>query len=211
VPERVPDATRRLHATAKAELARHGVLTRGAVAAERTQGGFAAVYPVLKALEDAGKCRRGYFVEGLGGAQFSLPGAVDRMRTTPAGPQPKAVVLAATDPANPFGAALAWPDTPGEHGGHRAGRKAGASVVLVDGELALYAEKGGRSLLIIGQDPAVLRTAVIALADAARAGIVGPLALERVNGAPLAFDSPVGAALGEAGFVRTPKGLRLRV
>jgi ATP-dependent Lhr-like helicase len=210
-PEREPDATRRLHASAKAQLARHGVLTRGAVASERTQGGFAAVYPVLKALEDAGKCRRGYFVEGLGGAQFALPGAVDRMRTTPTTPDRAAVVLAATDPANPFGAALAWPDVPGEDGGHRAGRKAGASVVLVDGMLALYAEKGGRSLLALADDPAMLRTAVIALADAARAGTVGPLAVERVNGAPLAYDSPVGAALSDAGFVRTPKGLRLRV
>ncbi len=211
VPHREPDATKRLHAAARAALARHGLLPRGAVAAERVAGGFAAVYPVLKAMEDAGRCRRGYFVEGLGGAQFALPGAVDRLRTEPAGRDGGAVVLAATDPANPYGAALAWPDSPAEHAGHRAGRKAGASVVLIDGRLALYAEKGGRSLLALTEDPAELRSGVIALADAARAGTAGALAIERVDGAPIAFDSPVGAALSEAGFVRTPKGLRLRI
>ncbi|HJR19969.1 MAG TPA: DEAD/DEAH box helicase, partial [Actinomycetota bacterium] len=211
VPVDQDSPTQRSHALATALLDRHGVLTRAAVRGEGHPGGFAGVYPVLRAMEESGRCRRGYFVAGLGGAQFALPGAVDRMRTTPADPQPKAIVLAATDPANPFGAALAWPDAPGEQGGHRAGRKAGASVVLVDGTLALYVEKGGRSLLAIAQDPAVLRTAVIALAGAARVGTVGSLAVERVNGAPLAFESPVGAALSEAGFVRTPKGLRLRV
>ncbi|MGH2795868.1 MAG: Lhr family helicase, partial [Actinomycetota bacterium] len=201
----------RMRATGELLLERYGIVTRETVLAEGIPGGFAALYSELSNLETLGTARRGYFVEGLGGAQFALPGAVDRMRTTPADPQPKAIVLAATDPANPFGAALAWPDAPGEQGGHRAGRKAGASVVLVDGTLALYVEKGGRSLLAIAQDPAVLRTAVIALAGAARVGTVGSLAVERVNGAPLAFESPVGAALSEAGFVRTPKGLRLRV
>jgi ATP-dependent Lhr-like helicase len=211
LPAREPDTTVRLHAAARALLARHGVLTRGAVASERTQGGFAAVYPVLKAMEDAGRCRRGYFVEGLGGAQFALPGAVDRMRTTPAAMESHAVVLAATDPANPYGAALGWPDSPAENGGHRAGRKAGASVVLIDGLPALYVEKGGRSLLAQTDDPAALGAALTALAAAARAGTLGPLAIERVNGGPLVFDSPIGNAMTEAGFVRTPKGLRLRV
>ena len=212
LPAREQDATKRLHAFARAALARHGVLTRGAVAAERIPGGFAALYPVLKAMEDAGRCRRGYFVEGLGGAQFAPPGAVDRLRTTPTGGQvPRAVVLAATDPANPYGAALAWPEAPAERGGHRAGRKDGASVVLLDGALALYVEKGGRSTLTLTDDPGALGAAVGSLADAAREGTVGPLAIERVDGAPLAFESVVGRAMSEAGFVRTPKGLRLRV
>ena len=104
-------ATRRLHAVAEQLLDRHGVLTRGAVVAERIPGGFAGVYPVLKAMEDAGRCRRGYFVDGLGGAQFAVPGAVDRLRALTDPPSsPQTQVLAATDPANPYGAALAWPE-----------------------------------------------------------------------------------------------------
>ena len=105
------DPTRRLHAVAEQLLDRHGILTRGAVVAERIPGGFAGVYPVLKAMEDAGRCRRGYFVDGLGGAQFAVPGAVDRLRALTDPPSsPQTQVLAAADPANPYGAALAWPD-----------------------------------------------------------------------------------------------------
>ena len=161
--------TVRAHALALTLLERHGVLTRGAVAAERITGGFAAVYPVLRAMEEAGQCRRGYFVEGLGGAQFALPGAVDRMRALADGPRAagraapasdpaeRAVVLAAADPAQPYGAALTWPDRPGETvTSHRPGRKAGALVVLVDGALVLYVERGGRSLLSWTDDPGQL-------------------------------------------------------
>ena len=149
----------RAHALALTLLERHGVLTRGAVAAERITGGFAAVYPVLRAMEEAGQARRGYFVEGLGGAQFALPGAVDRMRALaePTGgsesPE-RAVVLAAADPAQPYGAALPWPERPGETpSSHRPGRKAGALTVLVDGSLVLYVERGGRTLLSWTDDP----------------------------------------------------------
>ena len=135
-PEREPDSTRRLHAIAEQLLARHGIVTRGAVAAERVTGGFAGVYQVLRVFEDAARCRRGYFVEGLGGAQFAAPGAVDRMRALSEPPeQPRTEVLAAADPANPYGAALPWPDRDAERAGHRPGRKAGAVVVLVDGRL----------------------------------------------------------------------------
>jgi ATP-dependent Lhr-like helicase len=209
VPARAEDPTRRLHAIGRQLLARHGVLTRGAVAAERTPGGFAALYPVLAAMEDSGKSRRGYFVEGLGGAQFALPGAVDRLRSTPSA---GAVALSATDPANPFGAALAWPEAPGEGGAaHRAGRKAGALVVIVDGRLVLYVEKGGRSLVALSDEPDVLGAAVNSLVEAARAGRAGLLAFERANGEMLSYDSPVGRALAGAKFARTPKGLRLRV
>ncbi|HEY6933168.1 MAG TPA: crosslink repair DNA glycosylase YcaQ family protein, partial [Marmoricola sp.] len=138
LPEVEADATRRAHAGAESLLERHGVVTRGAVVSERTPGGFAAAYKVLSAFEDQGRCRRGYFVEGLGAAQFGTAGAVDRLRSylqaePRPGEKPVAVTLAATDPANPYGAALPWPDR-GE-GGHRPGRKAGALVVLVDGEL----------------------------------------------------------------------------
>src|SRR5439155_3485550 len=138
LPERDADPTRRAAATADALLERHGVVTRGAVAAEGVPGGFAAVYKVLGALEERGAARRGYFVEGLGAAQFALPGAVDRLRALAERPDDAdALVLAATDPANPYGAALPWPERASESGeadaaaGHRPGRKAGALVVLV--------------------------------------------------------------------------------
>ena len=241
VPPADPDPTRRLHAVARTLLDRHGILIRGAVATERVPGGFAAIYPVLRAMEDAGQCRRGYFVEGLGAAQFALPGAVDRMRAmaadaeqgeqgeradpwsqpapgdqasshqpgqAPAGPSP--VVLAAGDPANPFGAALPWPDRPDETpGGHRPGRKAGALVVLADGHLVLYVERGGKTVLSWTSDPAVLGPAAAALASAARSGALGRLTIERADGDTV-HASPLAHALEEAGFRATPRGLRLR-
>ncbi|HZM73417.1 MAG TPA: DEAD/DEAH box helicase, partial [Candidatus Polarisedimenticolia bacterium] len=131
-----PATTERLHALSLALLERHGVLVRDALGSEVLTGGFSAVYPVLRALEDAGRIRRGYFVEGLGGAQFAQPGAVDRLRAL-GEPDGTAQVLAATDPANPYGAALAWPERGVLDAGHRPGRKVGAAVVLVDGVLAL--------------------------------------------------------------------------
>ena len=239
LPEREADATRRTHALAEALLDRHGVVTRGAVMAERAPGGFAAVYGVLKAFEEAGRVRRGYFVEGLGAAQFAAPGAVDRMRalaaakpaeeeplwTTPVpggwdgpfgGPdrtrqrrrrdEARAVVLAATDPANPYGAALPWPES---EGGHRPGRKAGALVVLVDGQLVLYVERGGKTLLSFHDDEACIGPAVDALALAVRDGALGKLTVTKADGEP-ALTSPLGLALEAAGFRPTPRGLRLR-
>jgi ATP-dependent helicase Lhr and Lhr-like helicase len=232
LPDRDSDPTRRAHALAESLLDRHGVVTRGAVAAEHVSGGFAAVYPVLKAFEETGRCRRGYFVEGLGGAQFAMPGAVDRMRALAAParesspwqtPVPggwrdrrkpeatRALVLAATDPANPYGAALGWPARPAtDHGGgHKPGRKAGALVVLVDGELALYVERGGKSLLSWSDDPDCVQPAADALALAVRDGMLGKLAVERADGEAV-LTSPLGAALEQAGFRPTPRGLRLR-
>jgi ATP-dependent helicase Lhr and Lhr-like helicase len=209
-PDRSTEQTRRLHAVAEGLLERHGIVTRGAVAAERVPGGFAAVYPVFKAFEDSGRCRRGYFVAGLGGAQFALPGAVDRMRAMasprPAGTDSTCVVMASTDPANPYGAALGWPD---HMGNHRPGRKAGALVVLVDGQLCLYVERGGKSLLSWSEDPATIQPAADALALAVREGLLGRLAVERADGESV-VNSPLGAALETAGFHPTPRGLRLR-
>jgi ATP-dependent Lhr-like helicase len=180
------------------------------VTAERLAGGFAAVYPVLKALEEAGRCRRGYFVEGLGGAQFALPGAVDRMRTLARDDvDTSAVVLAATDPANPYGAALPWPERPEGDVGHRPGRKVGAVVVLVGGRLALYLERGGRTLLSFCEEDAMLRAAVAGLADAADRGMLGRLSLERADGGAV-LDTPLAQALVAAGFRPTPRGLRAR-
>jgi len=213
---RVPgeqDPTRRAHASAEALLERHGVVTRGAVAAERVPGGFAAVYKVLSAFEDSGRCRRGYFVAGLGAAQFGTAGSVDRLRTfseVPTDAKPDAVALAATDPANPYGAALPWPQN--AEGGHRPGRKAGAIVVLVDGVLTLYVERGGRTLLTWTDDVDLLTPAAASLADAVRRGSLGRLTVEKADGEQLlgSGSTPLRDALQAAGFVATPKGLRLR-
>ncbi|MFC4529579.1 DEAD/DEAH box helicase [Sphaerisporangium dianthi] len=302
LPEISADATERAHAQAEVLLERHGVVTKGAVAGERLTGGFAGVYPVFRAFEETGRCRRGYFVEGLGGAQFALAGAVDRMRasaatlartstrhadaggtpgraqdgppsphdtprpyetssphdtpsphgtsgphetpspyeaqnpyetpnpdgaTQPYGtPQPygatnayaasppnrsaaerRAVVLAATDPAGPYGAALPWPAHPGDVT-HKPGRKAGALVVLVDGRLVLYVERGGKTLLSFAEDER-LQPAVDALVLAVRDGALGKLTVEKADGTAI-VDSPLAAALEAAGFHPTPRGLRLR-
>ncbi len=303
LPAREADATVRAHALARTLLDRHGVVTRGAVAAEGVEGGFSAVYRILSAFEDSGQARRGYVVEGLGAAQFAMDGAVDRLRaaanardrgealtgldvphgapgpngfpatsgsadpggfpcssgfadfpdgpgfvdsdghgfsadaafsTLPAHPADdsihllpphrtrphhrptvQAVVLAAADPANAYGAALAWPEPPTD-AGHKPGRKAGSLVVLVDGELTLYMERGGKTLLAWPSDPdgavlddARLGAAAEALATAARAGSLGTVTVERVNGAS-ALTSPFGTLLEGAGFIATPRGLRLR-
>jgi ATP-dependent Lhr-like helicase len=218
------DPTRRAHALVEGLLDRHGVVIRGAVQAERAPGGFAAAYKVLSAFEESGRCRRGYFVDGLGAAQFGSPGAVDRLRTFIEPPaEPESVTLAATDPANPYGAALAWPEQPeratGEEGGsitvgggHRPGRKAGALVVLVDGALVLYVERGGRTLLTFTSDHLRLQPACRALADAVRRGQLGKLTVERADGEQLlgSGSTPLREALQAAGFVATPKGLRIR-
>ncbi|MBO4206602.1 ATP-dependent helicase [Micromonospora echinofusca] len=222
LPERDTDPTRRAAALADTLLERHGVVTRGAVVAEQVTGGFAAVYPVLSALEERGAARRGYFVEGLGAAQFAVPGAVDRLRALaePAdggrGRGGAALVLAATDPANPYGAALPWPERAVDSGdgdqpatGHRAGRKAGALVVLVGGELALYVERGGRTLLSFTDGPEALAAAGRALADAVHSGALGAISVERADGAAVR-SSPLADALTAAGFRATPRGLRLR-
>ena len=336
LPDRDSDPTRRLHAVAQALLDRHGIVTRGSVVAERIPGGFGAVYPVLRAMEEAGQCRRGYFVEGLGAAQFALPGAVDRMRAIAAaqeaaaeglpggsghgagaesssqhgagaesssghgkdgnsrsgehgpggarpdepgpgagvnaasghrplwpgepppppgaqgpsgnawsgsGPEasgnargrsaagagvgawgsggpggaeeagnagPPITVLAAADPANAFGSALPWPARPGEvPGAHRPGRKAGALVVLSGGNLVLYVERGGKTLLSWTSDPEILVPAAAGLAEAVRGGALGRLTVERADGTGV-YDTPLAQALADAGFRPTPRGLRLR-
>jgi ATP-dependent Lhr-like helicase len=236
LPEPEGDATVRAYATAEVLLDRYGVLTRGSVVAENVPGGFAGVYRVLAAAEESGRVRRGYFVESLGAAQFGSTGAIDRLR---AGARPvgagsrtataPALVLAATDPANPFGAALTWPDrdtgSQGEaHGagdpggpatgarkGHQPGRKAGALVVLVDGDLVLYVERGGKTLLSWTEDPEPLQGAADALALAVREGALGRLTVEKADGdALLGSQHPLVTALAQAGFHATPRGLRLR-
>jgi ATP-dependent Lhr-like helicase len=221
LPAAEPESTVRAHFSAETLLGRYGVLTKGAVAAESVPGGFAMLYKVLTAFEDAGRCQRGYFVESLGGAQFAVASTVDRLRSYLDGVDPErreyhAVVLAAADPANPYGAALPWPMRRGADDAHRPGRKAGALVAIVDGELAWYLERGGRSLLSFTDDAEAHIAAATALADLVSAGRVQALLVEKINGVPVLEPGAEGEraavqdALVGAGFSRTPRGLRLR-
>ncbi|SFW90259.1 DEAD/DEAH box helicase [Amycolatopsis australiensis] len=210
-PARETDVTRRAHARTEAFLERHGVLTRGALETERVTGGFSGIYKVLRGMEDTGQVIRGYVVEGLGAAQFAAKGAVDRLRALsgPGRPAPgRAVVLAAADPAQPYGAALPWPAATGDTK-HRPARKAGALAVLVDGVPALYVERGGRSLLSFTEDRQPLSEAAQALSAAVREGWLGQLSVQRADGEQ-ALTSELAEVLQEAGFRATPSGLRLR-
>jgi ATP-dependent helicase Lhr and Lhr-like helicase len=197
--------TERSHALAHQLLERHGVLTREALRIEALQGGFTAVYPMLKALEEAGHIRRGYVVAGLGAAQFAAPGAIDRLREhrDPVDARdPAVVVLAATDPAQPYGAALPWPDTPG-----RPARTAGAFVVLVDGTPALFLERGGRSLVTFA--PAPSEPAIAGLASLVVERRLRKLEITKVDGMGV-HDTPWAAHLEAAGFTPGYRGLTLR-
>ncbi|UKA50661.1 DEAD/DEAH box helicase [Arthrobacter sp. FW305-123] len=212
-----PELDPTIHARGTAELLldRYGVVTRGSVMAENIIGGFGLMYKVLARLEEAGRCRRGYFIEHLGAAQFAVPATVDRLRSFTedariSKAEPSALALAATDPANPYGAALPWPALSVDAGsGHRPGRKAGALVVMVDGALILYVERGGKTLLTFSQDDAVLTVAAQALVDVVRRGAVDKLFMEKVNGHDL-LETPIAVALAAAGAYSTPKGLRIR-
>jgi ATP-dependent Lhr-like helicase len=217
-----PDPVSRRRTLAELLLERYGILTRELVLAEGIQGGFAALYDSLAQLETLGICRRGYFIEGLGGAQFALPGAVERLRAQRDLDAAPPLVLAAADPAQPFGAALPWPTPKGaagnggqapEDGGQAAGtgrrpaRVAGAHVVLVGAEVACYVEAGGRGLqTFVSGEP--LRIALSALADAVRAGRIRKLELERVDGEPV-LGGPSEALLVELGFRSGPRRLTL--
>ncbi|TFD24498.1 ATP-dependent helicase [Cryobacterium lyxosi] len=211
--------TRRAHALGETLLERYGVVTRGAVMAESVIGGFSLVYRTLTGFEEMARCRRGYFIEGLGAAQFATGGTIDRLRTFAVGVSQtsvdvrntaplEAVALAATDPANAYGAALPWPTLPGNTT-HRPGRKAGALVVLVDGALVLYVERGGKTVVAFETDQQVLAAATVSLAALVTNGRVQRIAVETVNGV-FVIGTDVGGALRAAGFTETPKGLRLR-
>jgi ATP-dependent Lhr-like helicase len=191
-------------ALAELLLERQGIVTRDGVRAEGVPGGYGAVYRELRKLETLGVCRRGYFVEGLGGAQFALPGAVERLRERPE--EETALVLAAADPAQPYGAALPWP----KRAGSRAARVAGASVVLLGGEAALFVERGGRSLVPLrDMEEDWLRRALAALVDDVRRRGRGRLAVERFDGEPVA-GTDVMPLLVEAGFLAGPRRAVLR-
>jgi ATP-dependent Lhr-like helicase len=199
-----PSSTEISHARALQLLDRHGVLTREAALGEGVPGGFAAVYGVLKAMEESGKVRRGYFVSGLGAAQFALPGAVDRLRDLRERKESgSALSLAATDPAQPFGMALPWPDVPG-----RPARTAGAYVIIQAGEPAAFLERGARSLLTF--PAAELDDAwVDALVSLAKEARVRRIELQRIDGVPF-NESRWAARLREAGFAEGYRGLVLR-
>ncbi|WP_341933576.1 ATP-dependent helicase [Microbacterium sp. LWO14-1.2] len=204
------DAARRATVTAGLLLDRYGVVTRGAVQSEGVPGGFAQTYRVLAGFEEAGHCRRGYVIEKLGAAQFAASATVDRLRTFAglADPPPlTASTLAATDPANPYGAALGWPKRADVS--HRPGRKAGGLVVLVDGSLVLYLERGGKTVLSFSDDPDVLRAAAADLAATSRARRLDTLTVEKVDGDGV-YGTALATALQEAGFVATPRGYSLR-
>ncbi|WP_405371990.1 MULTISPECIES: DEAD/DEAH box helicase [unclassified Microbacterium] len=204
------DATLRATATASLLLERYGVVTRGSVQSEGVPGGFAQTYRILAGFEDAGHCRRGYFIEKLGAAQFATSATVDRLREFASVPEPAPLLgrtLAATDPANPYGAALNWPALEGVT--HRPGRKAGGLVVLVDGALILYLERGGRTALVFTDDDDLLAAAARSLVETARARKLDTLTIEQVSGA-FVYTTPAGRALRDAGFVESPRGLTLR-
>jgi ATP-dependent helicase Lhr and Lhr-like helicase len=243
-PEGPAGAPERRRTLAELLLERYGIVTREQVLAERIPGGFALLYDTFANLETLGICRRGYFIEGMGGAQFALPGAVERLRATGSGGSPiatspsiagspavgaggrdgpRALVIAAADPAQPYGAALPWPKRDGQERAGRPARVAGAYVVLVDNEAVLYVERGGRSLLTLaGDDPSAghvsptghgqpdpLRAALVALADAVRAGHVGRLALERIDGRPATAWDGFAQTLVELGFQPGPRRFTL--
>jgi ATP-dependent Lhr-like helicase len=236
-------AVERRRTLAELLLERYGIVTREQVLAEGVKGGFAMLYDTFANLETLGICRRGYFIEGMGGAQFALPAAVERLRATPelaiagdrdvqsivghaagaigAAPgeqRQRTLVIAAADPAQPYGAALAWPKREAvESRTARPARVAGAYVVLVADEPVLYVERGGRSLLTLadtsdrreaGLEADPVREALVALAEAVRAGRLGKLALERIDGEP-AIGSALAATFVELGFHPGPRRLTL--
>lgn len=187
------------------QLNRYGVLTRGSVLSEPDDPSFGTAYRDLSLLEERGTVRRGYFVAGLGASQFALPGAVDALRR--ADPWPDPIVLAATDPANPYGAALPWPPTLG----HRPSRRAGALVVLARGEPIWFCERGMGTLIGFANTPAeVAGLGLSALAAALQRAGSKDVKIVTINGKPSIEANQLHESLISAGFALTPAGYRLR-
>ena len=219
--ERQPDGAAQRRTLAELLLERYGIVTREQVLAEGIPGGFASLYETFSNLETLGICRRGYFIEGMGGAQFALPGAVERLRAAPAPERVRTLVIAAADPAQPYGAALPWPRREGQE--RRPARVAGAYVVLVEDEPVLYVERGGRGLVTLAEtsprpahgsvvhghpDEHPVDLGLAALAEAVRGGRVEKLSLERIDGEP-AIASGLAQTLIELGFHSGPRRLTL--
>jgi ATP-dependent Lhr-like helicase len=200
-----------MRARAELLLERYGIVTRETVLAEGVPGGFSALYSELSNLETLGTAQRGYFVEGLGGAQFALPVAIERLRGLRSDEPAGALVLAATDPANPFGATLPWPR---REEGRRPSRVPGAHVVTLDAEPVLYVERGGKGLVTLREPLEAdisapwLREALDALADHVRRGRLKRLALERFDGEPV-VGSAYEPLLIDVGFSQGPRRLTL--
>lgn len=211
---RTPNDTERAHGLATMMLERWGLVAREMTAGESLPGGFSAVYKVLRAMEEAGTVRRGWFCEGLTGAQFAFPGAVDRLRASrDLASEPDVRMLAATDPANPYGTALPWPAPPegqGRKGGAR--RVPGATVVLVQGELVLWLAGSGKRMLTFprADAPELLNQALAVLPFAARRSRKRAITVETIDGEPAASSSRRTSLL-ESGFVQDYRGLTLEV
>jgi len=192
-----------MRAQAELMLERYGIVTRETVLAEGVPGGFSSLYGELSNLEILGTANRGYFVSGLGGAQFALPGAVERLRSLPR-VDAEYLVLAATDPANPYGASLPWPK---RDEGRRPARTAGAYLLMRNGAPLLYVERGGRGILrLLPIEGDELLEAVTHLVEVARSGVIPKLSIERVDGQPV-IGSGFEPTLIEAGFNRQPRKL----
>jgi ATP-dependent Lhr-like helicase len=221
-----PTATEASHALALQLLNRYGILTRESVAAENVPGGFSAVYDVLKALEESGRIRRGYFVAGLGATQFALPAAVDllrQLRTPPPEEKPEFVQLAATDPANPYGSVLRWPDLPvaeedSESAPRILTRAAYAEVILRNGQLVAWLRRGNPNILVFlpAEEPERSQTAAglahflcsrgqERMRQSAHQGVL----ITTINGQPVAAH-PMARFLMDAGFHPGPLGMHLR-
>ncbi len=223
LPAAEPESTVRTHFQAELLLNRYGVLTKGAVAAEGLPGGFAMLYKVLSAFEDAGRCQRGYFVESLGGAQFAVASTVDRLRSYLDGVDPErreyqAVVLAAADPGQPVrrSPAVAVQKVADEDVSHRPGRKAGRAGGARRRRADVVPRTGRAHAAELHRRRRGHIAAAAALADLVSGGRVGSLLVEKVNGVPVLEPGAEGAraavqdALMGCGFARTPRGLRLR-
>lgn len=210
VPTATANDTLRANALAQQLLARYGVVTREAPALENIFGGFSAVYPILRAMEDAGRIRRGYFVAGLGATQFAGPGAIDLLRSMRDEPEkPETVMLAATDPANPYGAIVKWPESPAT-----MSRSVGAHVILVNGLMACYVTRGEKQLLLFLPDDEPSRSLVARevarqLASLVQDGTRRALLIAEINDEP-ASKSPLAPFLVEQGFAATGLGYQLR-
>jgi ATP-dependent Lhr-like helicase len=179
-------------------LERHGVLTRAGALAEDIPGGLTTLYPVLNHMEEIGRIRRGYFVEGMGGLQFALPGAIDRLRASER--VDGVAEIAAADPANPYGTIVPWPDL----ATGRASRSAGAYVILYDGSPLVFLERGGKKAALLTNDPDLHAAAAAVLADIGRRR--RRMTLETIDGEPIT-KHPLGVHLRESGFAPTNKGL----
>ncbi len=205
-PEALATVTERRTALARQLLARYGVLTREAVEAESLPGGFSSIYPILKAMEERGRVRRGYFLADLGATQFAMAGADDRLRALAGASAGPAILLAATDPANPYGACIPWPPREGAH----PQRAAGAQVILQNGELLAWVGKSETSLLTFTGDDLTRATAVAeALARWARSGERNAVMIERIDGAPVK-ETAWPERLEAAGFRRISRGYLIR-